>query len=308
MGFVNREAMIKANIDRAEEELNEVLEQERPDELGAKLKEDKKTPPSESEIEEVIDGHNWKERYANLQRLRQKNLDDHKAQIADLNTKITDLTSKIENISRKAAPSELPESEEDVEALRTNNPAAYNAIVRLASDIADRKFEDRVKSISKDVDAIKLGHKKNAKEAAWIDLAKRHPDLDLQTLNKSDQFHEWLQSKSSRIQDIMYGDDMDVEAADDVLKLYKAAFPPATKNKTKKNNAEDINIKSAPSVPQKASGWDFTESQIEEMDFKNPKWIEENLEAIDKAQRSGRILYDKTDPVGSQRRIAAEAV
>jgi len=306
MTFFNRDTSA-AKIEQAEQELNAALENERPDELGAKLPKPV-VPAAEGEVPEVIDGHNWKERYANLQRLRQKNLDEHKTAISNLNTQISGLQEQINNFVKKQAPASLPESDEDVAALREQNPAAYNAITRLAKQIADDIVQDKMKDLQSEVTAIRQGQKKNSKEANWIALQKRHPDIDLAALGEDSQFHIWVQSKSQRLQDAIYGEDMDVEAASEVLDLYKVAFPPASKSKAKKPvTNEDVPVKSRPAIPEKSAGWDFTESQIDEMARRDHRWFDANAEAIEKAQRSGRILMDISDPLGAARRAASEA-
>jgi len=310
MAFLNRDSSA-AHIEAAEQELEAALEAERPEEIGAKLKNKEDEGEDKSgDIPAVIDGHNWKERYGNLQRFSQKKIDEFKGTVSTLQGDIATLKGQIETLVKRAAPAALPENDEDLEGLRTANPAAYKAIEKLARGIAEDLYDSKVKTLTKDFDVIRTEQKQNAKDKNWISLQKRHPDLNLEELNQNEDFHIWLQSKSSVFQDAMYGDDMNVNAASDVLDMWKATKTSHAKLKTKKTNLgnEDVPVKGTPSIPQKSAAWDFTESQIDEMDRKDRKWIEKNLEAIDKAARAGRILLDISDPSGSARRIASESI
>ena len=85
MGFMDRTKATADRVDEAEQELNEALAKERPEQALDKEAEEaaakaKAEGQEDEEIEEVIDGHNWKDRYGNLQRLYQRKIDEYKTQ------------------------------------------------------------------------------------------------------------------------------------------------------------------------------------------------------------------------------------
>lgn len=308
-GFFDPSKVTEATIANAEKELNDAVEQERPDQLAPP--EDKKDTPGFVKEVPVDNGTNWQKRYGDLQRYIDKTLKvNHKKEVDDLKSKIAELETKVNSLVNKSAPAELPSSVAEIEELKKESPGAYAAIVALATNIAEGIVADKVKTYDNKFNELTTAQKKNRDEADYIELKRRHPDLD--ELAENEQFHIWLQSQPMIFQKAIYGVEgqaKDVDAADGVLKMYKAAYPKEGSKKTTKKTTgkDDVAVSSQPDVPTKGASWDFTESQIEAMDKKNPNWFEKNAEAIDKAIREGRILRDISDPHGSAVRVAAQA-
>jgi len=303
---------IQDNVDKAEKELNEALENERPDELGAKAAA-KEAEQKGEEIPAVIDGHDWKQRYGNLQKYIEKTLkpkyqgqiDELKASLDDLRTKLMDANKAV---TQQAA---IPESVEEVDLLKRENPGAYNAILAIAQQIAEQEVTKRTAHLNEGYERLQQDRQKNSEEALFIQLQRLHPELDLKALETDEQFQEWLGSKSKRTQEALTGQKEDVDAASEVLTLYKLEMGIKKTKKTavdtRKEAMKDVNTNSNFAPPAPDSGYDFTESMIDSLDKADPRWFDRNAEAIEKAMRAGRVLMDLSDPAGAQRRLASRA-
>lgn len=311
MAFLDREKITQANIKKAEDDLTQTLERERPDELGAPKKGEKAVPPATVETppgdsEELT----WKERYGNLQRHIEKNIKPKfKEQIDALTAENTALKQEKENMTRQAAPAQLPKTDDEIEALKSENPAAYNALVKLASGIADEIVQRKVAELESDVKSIKQQKQQIDAEAAFVELAKRHPNLDVFNLDADPLFVEWFEVQPKVVKDALTGQKEDVDSASFALTQFenwltkKKPKKPATTTTAQAAAAMDVEVNSSPTMPTVPKGFEFSESQIEEMDRVNPRWVEENIEKIEKAAREGRILLDKSDPVGAMRQM-----
>lgn len=314
MAFLDRSKVVEGNIAKAEQELQTAIEAERPEQAGAAIPKDKNEQLPPGDVPAVVDGVDWKERYANLQRWIDKSLKvKHKEDVDNLQAQITKLQGDIKQMVSKASPSNLPETLEEVERLKKENPAAYGAIMKVASEVAESLVEDRMKSLENEVQEIKRVRKQSAEEAAFVQLQKRFPDIDILALEENEEFINWIRTKSKRTQDALFSNKEDVDAAADVLTLYTLEVldkkPAVPAKKQAKPGAEFVQPKSgAPAITGQDLGYDFTESQLEEMDRRDPRWFERNSEAVEKAMKSGRILLDISDPIGSQRRMAAMGV
>lgn len=315
---VDKDADIQRGVDNADKELTAALEAERPDELVAKdeadqaAKEGKELPPTPSP-----DGHDWKARYGNLQKYIEKTLKPKfQAEIDTLNAKVKQLSESLEETSKSVTPTELPTSVEEVEALKKDSPAAYNAILTISKQMAERIVVEKTKHLSEGFESLRTKERQNTEEANFLALQKLHPDLDIKALETDEVFLEWIGGKSKRTQDALFENKDDVDAASDVLTLYKLEMgikkAPSKDTKkeiknTRKAAATDVNTSSGFMPPSPDSGYDFTESQIDIMDKQDPRWYDRNAEAIDKAIKAGRVLMDVSDPAGAQRRINARA-
>lgn len=316
MAFVDSSKNTESRIAQAEQELATALANERPADAGAQIPKspDEKPLPSDPNVPEIVDGVNWKDRYGNLQRYIDKNLKPgFQKEVDTLQEQIKGLTKQIRDMVSKASPSNLPETAAEVEKLKSENPSAYAAIMKVATDVAEGLVADRLVEMQADIDVIKRARKKNEEEAAFIELQRRFPEIDIIALEENEAFMNWIKTKSKKSFDALFGQKEDVDAASDVLQLYRLEVlnkqPASSKKKEEKPGSEFVAPKTAVQIPANRDlGYDFTESEIEENDKKDPRWFERNAEAIEKAMNTGRILKDISDPVGSQRRLLAMGV
>jgi hypothetical protein len=317
-GMFSPEAGKKALVAKTEDELDAILESERPDELGAKTaakeadaKRAKGEQPEYSDVPEIVEGVNWKQRYANLQKYIDKNLKvKHKEETDALTAKLDKLSADVAGMTARAAPAELPTSKAEVESLRTENPAAYAAIVAIAGDIADRLYNDKVKSLEGTVNEINKRQSQSAEEAAFIALQRRHKDVDLTALNESVEFHEWLNTKSTRMQKALRENKGDVDAASEVIDLYKYENGLVGKKKASQRDNSDSDAARQPKLKggkvelsdEVLDGFDFAESEISAMSASE---FDKKSALIEKAMQEGRIFPDVSDP--NKARMLAQA-
>lgn len=317
MAFVNKEEYLEKSTKNAEKELEEAIEAERPEELA--LKEDEDKPSAEDSQEEGQEEeleaektpepkqeHDWQKRYNDLRRWVDKKLrPEYQGKIDDLNGKLEELSTKVEDMAKSGAPAELPESAGEIEALKEDNPAAYNAITAMARQIAEDIVKEKTKDISGKLQQIEAQQVRNAEEAAFIKLQRLHPELDLKELAEGldSRFNDWADTKSERFLSPLFDQKEDVQAASDVLTAYKKET--GLKARSPKKGSQDVSDKSAASVPKGDKGYDYRESDIQNMSDRD---LEKHMEKIEEAELKGRIFYDLSgDPVKEQRRLGAMA-
>lgn len=222
------------------------------------------TPPEKKE-EEPKGGEEetFKKRYSDLRRYSQKQIDDLKA--------------KIDELEKSKTRVDLPAVEE-VEAWAKANPKAAALIRALANKevISTAPQLDEINTLRKDLDKTKQETR----------IKKVHPDFD--QIVADDEFHNWAESQPERVQTFIYEGD-----ADDViwaLDLYKK-FTDLKSSNPAKDAARTVN-KSKPSKPEDdATKGRFSESQVKAMTLAE---YEKNEEAIMQAQKSGTFVYDLT--------------
>lgn len=304
-GFLETKGVVR----RAEQELEEAIKAERPEDLAPKEEENSEETSEEvkeSKVPENVpgdedaDGHDWKTRYGNLRRYMQKELDRRDGITKEKNDEITSLKGQLEQTAKSTNVS-LPETDEDLEQLKTENPGAYNSIIKIAKSIADDVVEDKMAALRTDVDAINNRSKKNVEDAAEVALQKRHPKLDIANLGTDTKFMEWFGTLSKKHQADLTENKEDVESASFVLRAYEREVLEADPKSKKDALVKDVNREASrdvktsgaknPSDAQPDKGYDFLESEIERMP---PKVFEEKADDIEKAYRNGRVLMDKS--------------
>jgi len=311
MAFLDKQKTLDAQAKAAEDELNAALEAERPEELAPKEDTEEETS-SEGQVEADVtpapkEDHDWQKRYNDLRSWVDKKLrPEYKGEIDTLKKQVDELKTQLTEFSQNNAPADLPETAEDIENLRSESPAAYNAILKIAEGIADRIVEQKTKSWKDDIAAIKEAQAQNAEQQAWIKLQKKHPNLDLEALadGQDDNFNAWTNTKSDRFLAPLFDSKEDVEAASDVLTAYEKETGVGKKRSRTTAGAADVNAPSQPDIPKGDRGYDFSESEIQRM---SDKELDKNMEKIEQAQAKGRILNDLTDPVNAQRKLGAMA-
>lgn len=313
MTFVNKDKMLEASHAAAEAELNGALEEERPEQLAEAAAEGSEAAEEPQAEDKSADGvlsdeeATWKDRYGNLRRYIDTKLKPAQKETTDeLQQAVDALKSQVDTLTTAAAPSDMPETDADVAALKEENPAAYNALLRMASGIAETIVTDKMKGLQESVEGIRKGQEKNAEEAAFVELQRRHPRLNLLALSEAEDtaFNAWADTKSERFLEPLYNQKDNVDAASDVLDAYEQATGVNKKRKTRQAGADDVSVPNSPDLPKSSSGFEFSESQIAN---ESDAWYAANAEAIGLADRAGKILMDVTDPIGAQRLKGARA-
>lgn len=247
-------------------ELDEMME----DEFNETDK--KVTEPDTSKDKEV----DWKKRYSDLRRMQSE-------QEANYKQRISQAERQIEGF--KNGTLRPPKTEDEIEEWKTQYPEFSDVLESWMS----RLVEDKTQDLKKQSIEIK-------REKALLDLRKKHPDAE--AIFADQDFHTWLAEQSEAEKNYIYKS-FDVKNASFVLDKYKFENNKVTKAEVDdafdpRDAAKSVRTRSETKVNSDSDGYLFSESQIEEMDKKDPRWWDANEDKILDAQRRGKILMDIT--------------
>ena len=252
-----------------EEELAELLKAQQGESVEEESKVEEEQEPTSAEEK------TFKKRYSDLRRHQQKQADELKA-------KITDLERQLSEAARKEM--KLPKSEEEIEAWTKEYPDVAGIVETIATKKAQEQsvaLEERIKAI----DALQISA---SKEKAEGELLKLHPDFS--DIRESDSFHEWAEQQPKWVQDALYDNETDARSAARAIDLYKADMKMSAPKSKDKDAAKSVSVKNARSKPQE----DATASYMKESDVQkmSSKEYEKRSDEIMEAIRSGKFIYD----------------
>lgn len=267
--FVSRKYNNDEKRKAEEQELEELLK-------AQKGEVEEKTSEVEEEQEPTsAEEKTFKKRYSDLRRHQQKQADELKAKITDLERQLTEATRK---------EMKLPKSEEEIEAWTKEYPDVAGIVETIAAKKAQEQsvaLEERIKAI----DALQISA---SKEKAEVELLKLHPDFS--DIRESDSFHEWAEQQPKWVQDALYDNETDARSAARAIDLYKADMKMSAPKSKDKDAAKSVSVKNARSKPQE----DATASYMKESDVQkmSSKEYEKRSDEIMEAIRSGKFIYD----------------
>ena len=252
-----------------EQELEELLKAQQGESVEEESKVEEEQEPTSAEEK------TFKKRYSDLRRHQQKQADELKA-------KITDLERQLSEAARKEM--KLPKSEEEIEAWTKEYPDVAGIVETIATKKAQEQsvaLEERIKAI----DALQISA---SKEKAEVELLKLHPDFS--DIRESDSFHEWAEQQPKWVQDALYDNETDARSAARAIDLYKADMKMSAPKSKDKDAAKSVSVKNARSKPQE----DATASYMKESDVQkmSSKEYEKRADEIMEAIRSGKFIYD----------------
>ena len=252
-----------------EEELAELLKAQQGESVEEESKVEEEQEPTSAEEK------TFKKRYSDLRRHQQKQADELKAKITDLERQLTEATRK---------EMKLPKSEEEIEAWTKEYPDVAGIVETIATKKAQEQsvaLEERIKAI----DALQISA---SKEKAEVELLKLHPDFS--DIRESDSFHEWAEQQPKWVQDALYDNETDARSAARAIDLYKADMKMSAPKSKDKDAAKSVSVKNARSKPQE----DATASYMKESDVQkmSAKEYEKKSDEIMEAIRSGKFIYD----------------
>ena len=259
-----------ANDERIKEEEQELAELQ---------KRNTESKPEDNGTEpESAEERSFKKRYGDLRRHTQQLEGQFKKQIEDLQRQLQQSTTK---------QIELPKSEEEL----AEWAATYPDVARIVETIAIKKAKEQTQALDARFKELDEREKLSAREKAEVELLQAHPDFI--TIRDSDEFHEWAEEQPKWVQNALYENDTDARAASRAIDLYKADKKISkTKSSSNKTAAESVNTRSSRSGPSDNNDSDtFYESVVDKMTSYE---YEANQEAIAKAIRSGKFIYDKS--------------
>jgi DNA repair exonuclease SbcCD ATPase subunit len=256
-------------IEKEEAELKLMIE-------GASSERQQKPEQAREDAEpENAEEKSFKKRYGDLRRHSQEQQNSFQKQIDELKSQLQQSTEQ---------QIKMPKSEEELAAW----VQAYPDVAKIVETIALKKAKEQSSYLEERFKALDEQEKQTTRQKAEADLAKAHPDFE--KIKDTDEFHEWVEDQPKYIQDALYNNETDVRAASRAIDLYKA-----DKNISRSSNKEaaaSVGVRRGKSNPDSDnSDGSFKESQVNRMSIQE---YEANQEAITKAIRSNKFVYDVT--------------
>jgi hypothetical protein len=267
VAFANRKYTNEERIKKEEEELEELIAEQK-----GEVEEEN---PKEEEPKNAEE-KSFKKRYGDLRRHQQ-------TKEKELESKISDLQKQLEQVTKSEI--KLPKSDEDLEAW-TNK---YPDVAAIVETIAIKKAKEQSQSLEERVREIDEMKATATKEKAEAELMQLHPDFG--DIRNSDDFHEWAEEQPKWVQDALYENNEDARSAARAIDLYKVDRNIKTKRSTSsKDAARSVGTRNQRSKPQSdAMGNAIRESDVQKMSAVE---YEKNSDEIMEAIRTGNFIYD----------------
>ena len=265
VAFVSRPYSKDEKLKKDEEELEQLLEEQ---------KQDASTEEVESEPT-TVEEKTFKKRYSDLRRHQQK-------QTEELKTEINALKSQLEQSTKKQI--KLPKSDEDIETWAKE----YPDVAAIVETIAMKKAAEQSASLEQRVKALDDMQQDVSKQRAETELLQMHPDFD--EIRNDDDFHTWADEQPKWIQDALYENDNDARSAARAIDLYKADRNLTTKKTSNKDAAKSVSTKGKRNKPVENESSSFLrESDVQRMTAKE---YENKSDEIMEAIRQNKFVYD----------------
>jgi hypothetical protein len=176
-----------------------------------------------------------------------------------------------------------PKSEEELAEFKQKYPDVYDVV----ETVATMQSESRAKQLEEKVKLLQEREQQLVRLDAEKALQANHPDFD--DIRNSDDFHEWAKSQPESIQNWIYNNSNDPEAASRALDLFKSDMGasvqrPSRGSKSKSSAADMVSTKTTNVEPKEAKIW--TQQEILNL---SPAEFDRLEKEIDKAWDEGRI-------------------
>jgi hypothetical protein len=267
VAFANRKYSNEDRIKKEEEELAELIAEQKGEAKTEEEAEEKEPTNAEEK--------SFKKRYGDLRRHSQKQLQEHVE-------KINALQSQLEQSTKQEI--KLPKSDEDIEAWAKE----YPDVAAIVETIAIKKAKEQSSGLEARVKEIDEMREKANRDRAEVELMTAHPDFA--DIRDSDEFHEWAEEQPKWIQDALYENDSDARAAARAIDLYKVDKGIKTKkSSSNKDAAKAVSKTNSRSEPASEEAGVIKESVVQKM---SAQQYEKNADKIMEAIRSGKFVYD----------------
>lgn len=267
--FISRPYSNAERIKKDEEELEEMLRQQKGEVSDGE--EEQEAEPTTAEE------RSFKKRYGDLRRHSQKQQEDLQSQINDLKEQLTSATKK---------EMKLPKTDDEIDEWMSK----YPDVAGIVETIAIKKAREQSTELEERVTKINKMQEDAERQKAETVLLQLHPDFD--EIRQDDDFHTWAEEQPRWIQQALYDNDNDAQAAARAIDLYKADRGISTKKKSKRssNAAEMVDTRATRNRPtaEDTSGV-IKESDVQKM---SATQYEKNQDTIMEAIRSGKFVYD----------------
>jgi hypothetical protein len=218
---------------------------------------------------------------------------DYKKRYDDLkrhyDSKLNEFKQKEQELLEQAREGQVkytpPKSEEELAEFKQKYPDVYDVV----ETVANMQSESRAKGLEEKIKLLQEREQELVRLDAEKELKSRHPDFD--DIRNSDDFHDWAKAQPESIQNWIYKNSGDPEAASRALDLFKSDMgmnSPKKKSsagsKRKASAADMVSAKTTSVEPQQAKVW--TEKEILSL---SPAEFDKLEKEIDKAWEEGRI-------------------
>ncbi len=219
----------------------------------------------------------WASRYANLRKFSAK-------EKADIENKYKDELAALRAKLEETTPTGPLLTDEALQQFVEEQPEAY-AIVRT---LITRESAERDREIERLKDTLTEKDRESKRSKAEKALLLKHPDWE--AITTSDAFHEWVATKSQKIQDEVYenADNADLLSENIDFYLAESGLSGKTTNKKidKKAAASLVSVNSGVTAVNK-QGKVYKRSDIAKM---TQREYEAHEDDINLASREGRII------------------
>jgi DNA repair exonuclease SbcCD ATPase subunit len=260
---------------------NSTEERIKEDEEELKKLQEANNPSEESNSDsgaepESAEEKSFKKRYGDLRRHSQQ-------QQTQLQSQIDALKAQLEQSTTKQI--KFPKTEAELNEWA----AQYPDVAKIVETIAMKKAKEQSKEIEDRFRQLDEREQQTAKERAESELMRLHPDFN--SIRDDDAFHDWVEDQPKWVQQALYENDSDARAAARAIDLYKADKGIKTKKESSfKDAAQSVGTRGARSTPaSEDTNGTFYESEVNKM---TSQQYEANQEAIAKALKSGKFIYD----------------
>lgn len=248
------------------------------EEIEQELDENGEALPNEDDATLTPEEKTWKKRHGDLRSFSSKQLNERDKEIERLKQQLAQTTQE---------ELKFPKTEAEIDAWMKKFPDVAGIVKSIAMKEAmeaNRKIDERLKAVDE-------REQKSAKKLAQEKLQALHPDF-FDEIRDSEEFETWLDSKSKRVQDALYDNDTDWQAAAEVIDMYKLEKrikPHRPTADERREAAREVPNRRSSTPPSGRGEYRFSESQIEKM---SQAEYERNEPEITKAIVEGKMDYD----------------
>ena len=213
----------------------------------------------------------FKKRYGDLRR-----------HMADKEKDWNERFEKLESSSTNIIP---PKSDEDIEEWASQYPDVAGIVETIAAKKAQELFNKADSRLQK-LDELQ---NEAVRKTAETTIMESHSDFV--KIRESDEFHNWADEQPKWVQDAVYENADDPHSVVRVLDLYKGdkGLTKQAKKAGTKAAASMVSKTSKTKVDTEDSTGQIRESDVAKMSSKE---FEQNLDAINKAMRGQKFIYD----------------
>ena len=217
----------------------------------------------------------YKKRYDDLKKHYDSKLNEFKQKELEL----------IEQAQQGQVKYTPPKSEEELAEFKQKYPDVYDVV----ETVANMQSESRAKQLEEKVKLLQEREQQLVRLDAEKELKAKHPDFD--DVRNSDDFHDWAKSQPESIQNWIYKNSDDPEAASRAIDLFKSDMGITSKqqqlsrgSESKSSAADMVSTKTTNVEPKEAKIW--TQQEILNL---SPAEFDRLEKEIDKAWDEGRI-------------------